>query len=117
MTQQLRDPGGVLDIGFPSWHRLDVLGIDDQELTLAFEHIIDWAPVHASRNLAKKILEWEYGVQIERTRLLMRPEEQRPASSADTVASHEGTCPQGVGVSYGQAVLSASPAFGGHRHV
>jgi hypothetical protein len=94
-----------------------VLRIHDEQFALAFKQIGDRTPVHASRNLAKKILEWEYGVQIERPRLLMRPEEQRPASSADTVSSHEGTCPQGVGVSYGQAVLAASPASGGHRHV
>ena len=81
------------------------------------EHMIDGFPIHASRNLAKKILEWEYGIEIERTRLLMRPAEQRHASFSDTVSSHEGTCPQGAGVSHGQAVLSASPASGGDRHV
>src|SRR5215831_4833003 len=73
--------------------------------------------VHASRHLAKRILEWEYGLEIERTRLLLRTEEQRHTASDDPVSSHEGTCPQGAGVSYGQAVLSASPASGGHRHV
>jgi hypothetical protein len=69
------------------------------------EDVIDGLPIHASRNLAKKILEWEYGIEIERTRMLMRPEEQRPTSSSNTISSHEGTCPQGAGVSYGQAVL------------
>ena len=73
--------------------------------------------LHASRNLATKILEWEYGIEIERTRLRLHPEEQRPASSSDTVSAHEGTCPQGAGVSHGQAVLSASLASGGDRHV
>jgi hypothetical protein len=79
--------------------------------------MINRLPIHASRNLAKKILEWEYGIEIARTRLLMRPAEQRPASSSNTVSSHEGTCPQGAGVSYGQAVLAALPASEGHRHV
>jgi hypothetical protein len=79
--------------------------------------VINGLPIHASRNLAKKILEWEYGIEIERTHLLRRPEEQRPASSSDPVSSHEGTCPQGAGVSHGQAVLSASLASGGDRHV
>lgn len=48
--------------------------------------------LHASQNVAKKILEWEYGIEIVRTRLLMRTEEQRHASSCDTVSSHQGTC-------------------------
>src|SRR5262245_57557125 len=91
---------------------------------LAYEHLdhahepgIAGLPVHPSRNLAKRILEWEYGIEIERTRLRMYPAEQRPASSSDTVSSHEGTCPHGAGVSHGQAVLSASLASGGDRHV
>ena len=91
--------------------------IDQEDRHDAFQQIVDGFPIDASQNLAKKILEWEYGIEIERTRLLMRSEEQRPASSSDTVSSHEGTCPQGAGVSHGQAVLSASLASGGDRHV
>jgi hypothetical protein len=49
--------------------------------------------VHASQNVAKTILEWEYGIEMMRTHLLMRTEEQRHASSCDTVLSHTGTCP------------------------
>jgi hypothetical protein len=117
MAAQCRDPDGVLDIGCPARYRFAVLGLDTQALTRAFEPIVDRTPGHASRNLANKILEWEYGIEIARTRLLMRTEDQGYASSRNTVSSHEGTCPQGAGVSYGQAVLSASPASGGHRHV
>ncbi len=79
--------------------------------------MVNGLPIHASRNLAKKILEWEYGIEIERTRLRMYPAEQRPASSSDPVSSHAGTCPHGAGVSHDQAVLSASLASGGDRHV
>src|SRR5262249_52794297 len=102
---------------FPSGHVLDVGRVDQKHGQGVFEQIIDRLPIHASRNLVKKILEWEYAVEIERTRLLMRPAEQCPASSSDAVSSHEGACPQGAGVPHGQAVLSASPPSGGHRHV
>src|SRR5215510_13477825 len=117
MAQQFRNPGGIFDIGFAAWHSLDVLRIHDKPFALAFQEIVDWTPIHASQNVAKRILEWEYGIEIERTRLRMYPAEQRPASSSDTVSSHEGTCPHGAGVSHGQAVLSASLASGGDRHV
>ena len=92
MAQKLRNPFGVPDVRLPPRHGLDVLGIDDQQLTEPFEQIVDRTPIHASQNVAKKILEWEYGIEIVRTRLLMRTEEQRHASSCDTVSSHQGTC-------------------------
>src|SRR5215470_20311703 len=76
MAQQLGKPGRVFHIGFPARHRLDVLRIYHEQFELAFQQIIDRTPVYASRNLAKKMLEWEYGIEIERTRLLIRPEEQ-----------------------------------------
>jgi hypothetical protein len=62
-------------------------------------------------------LEWEYGIELERTRLRMHSAAQRLASASDPVSSHAGTCPHGAGVSYGQAVLSASLTSGGDRHV
>jgi hypothetical protein len=43
MAQEFRDPSGIFDIGFPSRHGLNMLGIDYEEFALAFEHIIDWA--------------------------------------------------------------------------
>jgi hypothetical protein len=69
-----------------------MLSVDHKKGKQAFQQIVDRAPVHASQNVAKKILEWEYGIEIVRTRLLMRTEEQRHASSCDTVSSHQGTC-------------------------
>src|SRR5262245_59080239 len=101
MTQQFGDPHRIFDIGFTPWHSLDVLRVHHEQFKLAFEQIVDRTPVHASRNLAKKILEWEYSVEIERTRLLMRPAEQCPASLSDAVSSHKGACPQGAGVAPG----------------
>ena len=117
MTQQFGDPHRIFDIGFTPWHSLDVLRVHHEKFKLAFEQIVDRTPVHASRNLAKRILEWEYGIEIARPHLLLRTEEQRHTASDDPVSSHEGTCSPGAGVSYGQAVLAASPASGGHRHV
>src|SRR5215471_5543429 len=73
--------------------------------------------IHTSRNLAKRVLGWEYGIEIERTRLRLHSAAQRPASSSDPLLSHTGTCPQGAGVSHGQVVIPPSPASGGHRHV
>src|SRR5215471_4125188 len=49
---------------------LHLARINQQHLEArALQKVIERDPVHASRNLAKKILEWEYGVEIERTRL------------------------------------------------
>jgi hypothetical protein len=91
--------------------------IDEQDGKVPFEQIENGLPVYASQDVAKKILEWEYGVEIERTRLLKHTEEQLHAASSDTASSHEGPCPQGAGVSHGQAALSASFTPGGHYHV
>src|SRR5262245_36758416 len=117
MGQQLRDPGRIAFVRLFARAAAQLVRIANVHLDRPNEHMIDRLPIHASQDIAKKILEWEYGIEIERTRLLMNSEEQRPASSSDTVSSHEGTCPQGAGVSHGQAVLSASLASGGDRHV
>jgi hypothetical protein len=101
MAQQLGNPDGIFHIRFASWHGLNMLRIDHEEFALTFEQVVDRAPVYSSQDIAKKILEWEYGIEIARTRLLMRTEEQPHASSSDTVLSHKGTCPQDVGVSHG----------------
>ena len=52
MAEQLRDPGGIFDIGFPARHRLDGLRIYHEQFELAFQQIIDRTPVLASRNVA-----------------------------------------------------------------
>jgi hypothetical protein len=117
MGQQFGDPGRIPFVRLFAWAATQFVRIANVHLDRPNEHMIDRLPIHASRNLAKRLLEWEYGIEIERTRLRMRPAEPRHASSSDTVSSHGGTCPQGAGVSYGQAVISASPTPGGHRHV
>src|SRR5262245_48446561 len=70
---------------------------------------MDGNPRHASRNLANRILEWGYGVEMKRTRLRKRPEEPHPIASDDPVSSHAGPWRPGAGVSSGSAVLSERP--------
>jgi hypothetical protein len=55
MAQQLRDPGRIFGVRFPSRHRFDVLGIHHQKLALAFEQIVDWAPVGSAAGEVPKI--------------------------------------------------------------
>ena len=47
MAEQLRDPLRVSNIGLAPRHGLDVLGIHDDELEAAFEHVVDRFPVAA----------------------------------------------------------------------
>jgi hypothetical protein len=117
MSRQFGDPGRIPFVRLFAWAAAQLVRMANVHLDRPNEHMIDGLPIDTSRNLAKRILEWEYGIEIERTRLLLRTEEQRHPTSDDPVSSHEGTCPQGAGVAYGPAVLSASPASGGHRHV
>src|SRR5687768_375626 len=48
MPKEFRNPGSVFDIRFASWHRFDVLGIDQQQLKEPFQQVINRAPIHAS---------------------------------------------------------------------
>jgi len=43
--EQVSDPFGVLDIGFPSWDRFDMLGVTQQKLHLPFQHVPDTLPI------------------------------------------------------------------------
>src|SRR5262249_40286207 len=45
MLQQPRDPLTILDIGLPPWNRLDVLGVDEDELEAALQNLVDGSPV------------------------------------------------------------------------
>src|SRR6266487_3811992 len=46
MLQQIGKPLGVFDIGFASWHRFQMLGIGDNQLTEAEQTLIHWSPIH-----------------------------------------------------------------------
>jgi hypothetical protein len=45
MLQQPPDPLAILDVGLPPGHRLDVLGVDEEELKAALQHLVDGPPV------------------------------------------------------------------------
>jgi hypothetical protein len=47
MLQQSRDPLAILDIGLPPRHRLDVLGIDEEDLDSPLQDLVDRSPVDA----------------------------------------------------------------------
>src|SRR5712691_506016 len=49
VSQQFRDPFGVLHVGLATRHCLDVLGIDDKQLEIeSLEQVVDWPPVDAA---------------------------------------------------------------------
>jgi hypothetical protein len=45
MLQQPRDPLAILDVGLAPGHRLDVLGIDEEELEGTLQYLVDGPPV------------------------------------------------------------------------
>lgn len=47
MLEQVSDPFSILNVCFPPWNRLDMLGIAQEKLHLPFEHIPDALPIHA----------------------------------------------------------------------
>jgi hypothetical protein len=46
VLEQVGDPFGVLDIGFPPWNGLHMLGVAQQQFHLPFQHIPDAFPLH-----------------------------------------------------------------------
>lgn len=74
--------------------------------------------VHASPNLAKKVLNWEYVREILRTDLRTRLVEHHQAWPERIPSFSEGSIPQGPGAPYAQIVPPSEPqAPGGHHHV
>ena len=45
MLHQPREPLAILDVGLPPGDRLDGLGVDEEELQAALEHLVDGPPV------------------------------------------------------------------------
>ncbi len=82
-----------------------------------FQQIEDRPPVHASPNLAKKVLDWEYVIEILRIHLRVRQADQRQGRPDRTLSSPEGSFPQGPGASHVQIISSEAQAPGGDRHV
>ena len=45
MLQQPRDPLAILNVGLPPGHRLNVLGVHEEELDAALQNLVDRPPV------------------------------------------------------------------------
>src|SRR5262245_30482647 len=53
MAEQVGDPLSVLDVGLAPWNRLDVPGVDHQQLqALALEQVVERHPVNPSAPMA-----------------------------------------------------------------
>jgi hypothetical protein len=86
-------------------------------LSLALLWLLDWLHLHASPNVAKTVLDWDYVIEILRIHLRMRLADQHQARPDRALPSHEGSFPQGPGASHAQIISSESQALGGDRHV
>jgi hypothetical protein len=73
--------------------------------------------VHASPNVAKKVLDWDYVIEILRTHLRTRLAAQHRARPDCPTSSREGSIPQGPGASHAQILSPQPQACGGERHV
>ena len=73
--------------------------------------------VHASPNVTKKVLDWEYTVEILHSDLRARLRDQLHASPPRSALPHEGPIPQGPGALYGQSIPPSVSAAGGQDHV
>jgi hypothetical protein len=93
------------------------MGIGKDQLKLVFQNSGDRAPEHASPNVAKNVLDWEYTTEILRSDLHTRLRDQLQASPPRSVLFHEGSCSQGPGALHVQRIPSEEAASGGQHHV
>ena len=117
MLQEIRNPFGIFDIGLAARHGFDVLRIDQQELELLFQEVPNRSPIHASPNVTKGVLDWEYTREILQSDLRTYLTDPLQTASARLVPSREGACSQGPGAPHGQDVPSQPQASGGDGHV
>lgn len=95
-----------------------MLRIDNQHFKTAFQQVKHWLPIHASPNVTKGVLDWEYTRVILQSDLRTRTGDQRPqALPYSSSSSYEGSIPQGPGASHVQHTSSAQQALGGDGHV
>lgn len=73
--------------------------------------------LHASHDVTKKVLDWEYTVEILHSDLRARLRDQLHASPPRTALPHEGSIPQGPGAVYVQSIPTKAAASGGQDHV
>ena len=94
-----------------------MLGIDQQDLITAFQQIENGTPIHASPNVTKNVINWEYTVEILHSDLRTRLRDQPQASPPRFVLSHEGSCLKAPGALHVQSIPSEEAASGGQSHV
>jgi hypothetical protein len=82
-----------------------------------FQQIKHGSPIHASPNVTKGVLDWEYTKEILQSDLRVRFGDPRQAPPRPSALSHEGPSPQGPGADHVQADLSSQQTSGGHGHV
>jgi hypothetical protein len=66
------------------WDRFDVLGVDDQHRERAFQQVVHRLPEYASNNVANRVLEWTFSIDIPRARVRGGP------IGTDTAGSPQG---------------------------
>src|SRR5689334_21384653 len=113
MTQQFRQPRGVLDIGLAAGHVLDVLGIEHPDGETGCQDVVNRRPEHASHNVAKKLAAWEYVSEIQRTQLRRtRGGQDEPAVPSLAARPDRGALDPGSCHAY--PTSAAAPAGDGH---
>jgi hypothetical protein len=73
--------------------------------------------LHASHNVAKNVLDWEYTTEILRSDLHTRLRDQLQDLPPRSVLSHEGSCSQDPGALHVQSIPSSTSASGGQHYV
>ena len=94
-----------------------MLGIDQHNLEISFQDVKNGFPIHASHNVTKNVIDWEYTEEILRIHLRLTTGDQLQASPHSTQLSHEGFLPQGPGVSYAQVITPNPQEAGGQSDV
>jgi len=117
MPEEIGNPLAVLHIRFAAGKRFDMLRVDQEERATVFKHIVDGMPEHASPNVTKGMLDWEYTREILQSDLRARTGDQLQAPPHSPRSFHEGSIPQGPGASHVQHTSSAQQTPGGHGHV
>src|SRR5262249_34370110 len=82
--------------------RFHVLGINQEDGASLLQQVVDRPPIHASPNVAKTMLDWEYVTTILLADLRTLARHYPHAPSPRTAVSDEGSIAQGPGAVYVQ---------------
>jgi hypothetical protein len=80
MPQQVGQPFGIADIGLAPGHVPHVAGIRHPDREERLEDVVNRLPEHATNNVAKNLLNWEFVITIPRAQL--RPADRLAAALA-----------------------------------